>query len=261
MVPNRHPARRALRVPEGGLEDGGAACLERFELTEAHPKDQPLSAVRVPAGPPSISPGPLWTSVRLDRLRGAEARRRRSAAAGAERLATVHLNPKASSTTLHLAPAVASSSSRRGRKYLFFATGSQTPFQDEPTCPRRRFLNTTNPAPRPWTRRLATPRLSPHPTLFINSFAAGDGLRHPPPSKYVRANCERGAEARRRPSAAAGAERLATANLNPRPARRPSTWPRRWLHPVAEGGGSTSSLRPIARPHSKTSPRAPEGGS
>ena len=38
----------------------------------------------------------------------------------------------------------------------------------------------------------------------------------------------------------------------PRPARRPSTWPRRRLHPVAEGGGSTSSLRPIARPHSKT---------
>ena len=38
----------------------------------------------------------------------------------------------------------------------------------------------TGPAPRPWTRRPATPRLSAHPTLFIDSFAAATvSVTHP----------------------------------------------------------------------------------
>ena len=135
LDPNRPPARRALRVPEGGLEDGGASDFKRFEVTEAHPKDQPLSAVRVPSGPPSTSAAPRSTSVRLDCLRGAEARTRPSAAAGAERLATFKPKSKANSATRNLAPAVASPNSRRGRKYLFFATESQTPLQDETRAP------------------------------------------------------------------------------------------------------------------------------
>ena len=171
LVPNRHPARRALRVPEGGLEDGGANDFKRFEVTEAHPKDQPLSAVRVPSGPPSTSPGPRLNECpsKLRARRGStktSVRRRRGRT---PRPGHLHPRPARRPATwprrwLHpIAEGGGSSSSLRPKA---------RPHSRRDTCPRRRFLNTTSPAPRPWKRRLSLPPLDLDLTILDDSCAA-----------------------------------------------------------------------------------------
>ena len=106
-------------------------------------------------------------------------------------------------------------------------------------------------------RRCPTPKT--HQVLRRPGAVGSDPGRAGTCLTSVRPDCHRGAEARTRTSAAAGAERLATVNPKGSPARRPSTWPRRWLHPVAEGGGSTSHLGQHQAPF-RTGPPAPEGG-
>ena len=214
LDPHRPPARRALRVPEGGLQDGGAACLERCGETLPHPKDPPGAP---PSGCRRVRP---WT--RRDLLDERPPRlpsRRRSTNPNVRRRrgrtprhGQSQSQPR--STTLHLAPAVASPSSRRGRKYLLLGPARGRVSNRSP-CPRRRSL--TNP---PMRRALDPGGCRRRPRLRASTFeptpaAATVSVTHP-----VGHPCAPTASAapkhHRACHAAAGAERLATVNLNPK---------------------------------------------